>query len=141
MTGPAVAGASWAKTGGKPSAERKDCTRENTDGGAGSTESSDRMMLDWSIEAFNLSEELLTKVLASSHATSSDAVMATATPRVESITPTNPRWTRRNAMFPTMRPTVPHRAATPSRLASATTVRDDSPWTNRTVTDASRAPR
>src|ERR1700685_1559298 len=45
-TGPADAGANWAKTGGNPSEDRKPWTREKTDGGGGSTVSSDRMIFD-----------------------------------------------------------------------------------------------
>ncbi len=69
-TGPADAGASWAKTGGKPSAERKPCTREKTEGGAGSTESTDRRIVDWEMAELRANDELLTRVLATSQAAS-----------------------------------------------------------------------
>ena len=112
-TGPADAGASWAKTGGKPSEERKLCTWENTEGGAGSTLSRDLMILDRSIAVLRLSDELLTKVLASSQATSSEATTATTTPSAESTGPSTPRWIREKARLPTTRPVRPQRAATP----------------------------
>ena len=91
-TGPADAGASWAKTGGNPSEERKLCTWEKTDGGAGRTLSSDRMMRDWTMAALRLIEEVLIRVLASSHTVSSEATTATTTPRIESTEPSSPRW-------------------------------------------------
>ena len=103
-TGPADAGASWANTGGNPSAERKLWTRENTDGGAGSTLSSDRMILDRSMEELRASEELLTRVLARSQAASREATTATTTPRAESTVPRVPRWTRLKARLPMIRP-------------------------------------
>ena len=103
-TGPADAGANWAKTGGKPSADRKLCTREKTDGGAGSTLSSDLMIVDRSMAVLRLSDELLTRVLASSHATRREATTATTTPRAESIGPSIPRWIRAKARLPTIRP-------------------------------------
>ncbi len=83
------------------------------------------MILDWSIEAFSLSDELLTKVLARSHATSSEATTATTTPRAESTIPMIPRCIRLKVRLPTMRPAVPQTAATPRRVTSATTERED----------------
>ena len=80
-------------TGGNPSDDRKLCTRENTDGGAGSTASRERMIRDRSIEALRLSEELLTSVLANSQTASSEATTATPTPSAESTDPRSPRCT------------------------------------------------
>jgi hypothetical protein len=111
-TGPAELGASWAKTGGNPSEERKFCMLENTEGGAGSTLSKERMILESAIEALRLSEVLLTRVLANS-----------------------------KAALPSRRPATPHTRATPSMVASATAVRAAWTCAHRTVTDASRAPR
>ena len=59
---------------------------------------------DWSMDRLRLSEELLTRVLASSQATSSEATTATTTPRAESTGPSIPRCTRLKARLPTIRP-------------------------------------
>jgi hypothetical protein len=113
----------------------------NTDGGAGNTESSDRMILDRSMDELRLSEELFTRVLASSHAASRDATTATTTPSAESTPPRTPRCTWEKTRLPTRRPKTPNRVATPNNVIRATAVRAPWEWAHCTVAEANRAPR
>ena len=99
------------------------------------------MILDRLMALLRLSEELLTRVLATNQATSSEATTATTTPRAESTGPNRLRCTREKARLPTTRPMTPQHAATPNMLARATAVRSGWVWTQCTVTEASRAPR
>ncbi len=117
-TGPAD-GASCANASGKPSDDRKLCTRENTDGGAGSTSSRERMMRDSLMEELRWSEEL-TSVLANSQITSSEATTATPTPSAESTVPSLPRCTRTKTRLPTIRPATAPMVAAPSMVTRAT---------------------
>ncbi len=114
--------------------------REKIEGGGGRTASSERMIRDRETAAFNCVSGVLTRMLATSQAASSEATTETMTPRAESNPPSMLRWTRRNSNEPTKRARPLSATAIPSMVAKATTVRAVDVWKPRTVTEASRAP-
>src|SRR5437763_2591632 len=140
VTGPVVAGGSWANTAGKPWVLISRWMRANTDGAGGRTPSSAPRIADPRISELSLGAGALTGMLATSHEASRVAAKAMIAPRPASAAASRARWSTRQRRTPNTRPTPPRIAANPKTTISETTALATDPDTASAIWGASSAP-